>query len=351
MRLGDRGDASFQPIHLAVSRGNAVAAWDGTGGATAAIFDALSGSWGAAQELSAFDVGGATFDGHGSAIVDGWDDSGAWTSSLASPGALFPRATYRPLPPIGAVVFSSAGPDDDGNLTMFLFNFENASWVVRIVRFDPAGQISGEPAVIGQFPGTIGFFTVNADASGGAIATWKDQAADTGAAQLWAARYSAATASWQPSALVESDAQPIHGAQALRFGADGSALLLWYRVSAAGALGLRASALGAGATPWDAPVLVQDDVAFQSTDNYYGPAFAVDRRGNAAAAAVSNDGGLWLTVFDAPRRKWGGPRLVASVSSAQVQSQLLPIQVSLADNGTAVVAWQATHHVWASHCR
>ena len=144
----------------------------------------------------------------------------------------------------------------------------------------------------------------------------------------------------------------VYGFQATQVGADGSALLVWHRGGkVGGALTMRASALGAGATVWDAPATVQDDVAFESSYGYYGLPIAINGRGDGAIAAVSNAGGLWLSTFDGAQRKWGVPRLVASVTAVEVQSYVHPIQVALADDGSAVVAWQAANHIWASHCR
>jgi hypothetical protein len=349
--LTDQSTGNYQPIYLAVANGAAVAAWDVRAGAAAARFDPASGTWGAPQLLAAFNVGGAAVDGHGNIVVDGWDQTGAWTSSVRPGPAAFPPARYVPLPSLGIGFFSSAARDRrTGNLTVFVSDTEGGAIVVRALSFDAAGLPAAPPAAIGSFSSAVKSFTLSPDGRGGAIVAWAQDSA-AGTTDIWVTRLAVAGATWSPPALVESDPDSLFEFPSLTVGADGGAFLLWYRRDDSGTLGLRASTLAPGATAWDAPVHVQDGLNLQASISSYGPPVGTNGAGDAATATGGAGGGVWLTLFDGSRRAWGPPALIADVPPARLESSDLPILVSLADDRSAVVAWQAYRHVWASRCK
>ena len=241
----------------------------------------------------------------------------------------------------GDAGYAQLATDAAGNAVAVWVQFDSPRlnvWANRYV----AGTGWGTARLIqANTTGVAGGPQVAVDVGGNATVVWHQQ--DGARSNIWANRY-VAGAGWDIAALIEADDLGDADLPQVAADASGNAVAVW-RQRGAVAHDIWANRYAAG-LGWGAPQRIEADDA----GNASGPQVAVDAGGNATAVWPHSDGvrtNLWASRFDAGTG-WGAAGPIEQDSAGPAVTP----QVAADPAGNAVVVWSASDgnrsNIWSN---
>lgn len=182
------------------------------------------------------------------------------------------------------------------------------------------------------------------DANGNVLAVWSQS--DGTRYNIWANRYSAATASWGTAVMIEIDDFGNAGRPQVAFDASGNAIALWEQSDGArNNIWANRYTDGGG---WGSAALIEDNDDGEASY----PQFAFDASGNAIAVWQHSDGthyNIRAARYTAATSSWGTSEILETMDSGQATTP----QIAIDANGNALVVWQqqvtaSRYDIWAN---
>lgn len=276
----------------------------------------------------------AGVDDNGNGVLEGTEvDSTAYACTAPPPGAYSWHTAQR----VDTMSSYAGSPRiamaPDGNGMMAWGQLDGAFIAAYAARFDATSLTWQAPVVLhAGFAGHASGIQVAVDPNGNAIVTWAEQAAG-GRNDIRARRYVAATNTWTPSTLLETDDAGDALAPVIGMDSAGNAIVAWHQTDGTGIRSIWVNRFDAASGAWQGAAQVDGTTALTED-----PRVAVEPGGNAVLLWLQENGSdteLMSSRYAAATGTWGTPIPVENLDGDATQ----PV-VAINASGKAVVGWR-----------
>lgn len=357
IETANAGDALDPQIAFDAS-GNALAVWDQFDGTRKSIYAnryTAGSGWGVATILETDDTGDAldpqlAFDANGNALAvwyqyDGTHNNVYSNRYTAGKGWGVAVLVSNTIPVVGGAINPRIAIDAAGNVLTVWTQYDGSTFNIWANRYSAAtAQWGIATRVETANAGTAAWPQIAVDRSGNALAVWMQS--DGTRLNIWANRYTASGNSWGTDMLIETDNASDALLPQIAIDANGNALAVWEQ-SDGTRYNVWANRYTAGSNSWSTATLIEADNAGNALD----PQIAIDAHGNALAIWKQYDGSrdhVWANRFTAGSSSWGTATLVESDNTGDASYP----QITFDANGNALAVW-AKHdgrrfNIWAN---
>jgi hypothetical protein len=237
----DNAGGALSPQIAMDAGGNAIAVWEQSDGTRNNIwanrFSAASGSWGTAQLIETEDAGSAlspqvAMDAGGNAIAIWQQSDGTrnniWANRFGAATGTWGTARLIETDNAGTASAAQVAMDTGGNAIAVWQQSDGTRDNIWANRFSAASGTWGSAQVIETGTGTTVDPQIAMDASGNAIAVWRQF--DATSDNVHANRFDAASGAWGTAQAIETSNQEAIGPQ-IAFDVNGNAMAIWSRSS------------------------------------------------------------------------------------------------------------------------
>lgn len=276
----------------------------------------------------------AGVDDNGNGVLESTEvDSTAYACTAPPPGAY----TWHTAQRVNTMSSFAGSPRiamaPDGNGMMAWGQLDGAYLAAYAARFDATSLTWQAPVVLhAAFAGHASGIQVAMDPNGNAIVTWAEQDAG-GRYDIRARRYVAASNTWTPSTLLETDNADAALAPVIGMDSAGNAIVAWHQTDGTGIRSIWVNRFDAASGAWQGAVEVDG-----STTRTEEPRVAVEPDGDAVLLWLRENGShtdLMSSRYAVATGTWGAPIPVENLGG----DAAAPV-VAINASGKAVVGWR-----------
>ena len=258
--------------------------------------------------------------------------------------------------PAAALVAQAYHPkiaiDGSGNAIVLWQRHDSVRYTILASRYDAgSGTWGAAMPVMSELGSAYGpNHNIAFDNSGNAIAVWSQS--DGVRYSIWANRYSATSGTWGTAALIETDNTAPFGAFApeIAIDPDGNGIAVWFQHDGT-RNNIWANRYSAASATWGAAVLIETDNAGTAKN----PEIAMDHSGNAIVVWYQSDGtryNILANRYSTSSAAWGTAQLIET-NDAGAGAYAYSPQIAMDGSGNALVVWyqydsSMHNNIWAN---